>query len=197
VPKPPNPELARRILEIAREELIANPPEAVSMRGIAERVGVSPTAIYYYYDSKVALFEAISFEAIDSLLCIIEEAGKVEATGLGKLRALARSFMKWCDENPHQARLMMERLPAREGLSEEKLAHYNALSELAKRYLEEAVEEGSIASRDAELDISVAQAALWGIFVLRRAKRVYPRFWDSDEALVERFMELLLRHKEN
>jgi Transcriptional regulator len=196
LPKPPNPELAKRILEIAREELVDKPPEAVSMRWIAERAGVSPTAIYYYYDSKIALFEAISFEAIDDLRLAIEKAAKNEASGLGRLRALVRCFMHWCDENPHQAGLMMERLPAREGLSEEKLAHYNAISDLARRYLEEAEAEGALSPRDAELDISVAQASLWGIFTLRRAKRVYPRFWDSDEAMVERFMELLLHTEE-
>jgi AcrR family transcriptional regulator len=190
--KPPNPELAKRILGIAREELKAKPLEQVNMRSIASQAGVSPTAIYYYYESKDELIEAIKFEALDALVARIGEESASLPTALERLKALVRIFLAWCAESPHVAWLLMEALPAGTGLSEERIARYYSISNLAKRYLEEAIAEGSIGPRDAELDISVAQAALWGIFVQFRGKRLYPRYWESIDPLVERFMDLLI-----
>lgn len=190
--KPPNPELAQRILDIAREELKAKPLEQVNMRSIAAQAGVSPTAIYYYFESKDALVEAIKFEALDALVARVENETASLPTALERLEALVRIFLAWCAESPHVAWLLMEALPAGTGLDEERIARYYSISNLAKRYLEEAMREGSIKPRDAELDISVAQAALWGIFVQFRGKRVYPRYWESLEPLVKRFMELFI-----
>jgi AcrR family transcriptional regulator len=193
--KPPNPALARRILDITCEELAENPPERVNMRRIAERAGVSPTAIYYYYASKEELFETISFEAQDDIVRQIRAETAKAASSLEKISALVQVFLRWCRENPHRARLIMEKLPAREGLTDEKMRRYYAIADLAKEYLEGAVAEGSLERRDAELDISLAQAALWGICVQFASKRVYPRYWESIGPLVERFMELLLGRK--
>jgi AcrR family transcriptional regulator len=190
--KPPNPALARRILDIACEELEENPPDRVNMRSLALRAGVSPTAIYYYFASKDALFEAIKFEALDALLVRIEAATSAAAPALAKLEILVRVFLDWCGESPHVARLLMEELPAREDLEETELRRYYSIADLAKGYLEAAVAEGSLGPRDLELDISVAQAALWGLFAQFRGKRVYPRFWESIDPLVDRFMELFI-----
>jgi AcrR family transcriptional regulator len=190
--KPPNPELAKRILDIAREELKVKPLEQVNMRSIAAQAGVSPTAIYYYYESKDELIEAIKFEALDALVARIEKETSPLPRALEKLESLVRIFLLWCAESPHVAWLLMEALPAGTGLSEERTARYYSISNLAKRYLEEAIAEGSIGPRDVELDVSVAQAALWGIFVQFRGKRLYPRYWESIDPLVERFMDLLI-----
>jgi AcrR family transcriptional regulator len=189
--KPPNPELARKILNIARNELAAKPPAEVNMRHIAELAGVSPTAIYYYYKSKAELFSTLKFEAVDALVARIRvEADKAD-DAVGRLRVLMSVFLAWCGENPHVARLLMEEEPTVLDLEPERLRRYYAVSDLAKEYLEEA--EGSLSTLDAELDVSVAQAALWGIFVQFAGKRAYPRFWDSIDPLAGRFTEVFLR----
>ena len=48
------------ILEIAAEI----PLEGFSLRGVAERLGVSPQSIYYYFDSKNALLGALAEDSI-------------------------------------------------------------------------------------------------------------------------------------
>jgi AcrR family transcriptional regulator len=191
--KPPNPELARKILDIARGELASKAPADVNMRAIAEAAGVSPTAIYYYYQSKGELFARIKFEAIDALAARIRAEAAKSENAIGKLRVLMTVFIGWCRENPHVARLLMEEAPTEEDLAPERMRRYYAISDLAKEYLEDARAEGTLSPGDSELDVSVAQSALWGIFVGFEAKRDYPRFWDSIDPLVERFMELFLR----
>lgn len=193
MPKPPNPELSHKILDITRNELASKPPADVNMRAIAEAAGVSPTAIYYYFKSKGELFARIKFEAVDALVARIRAEAELERDAVGKLRVLMIVFIGWCRENPHVARLLMEETPTEEDLAPEQMRRYYAIADLAKEYLEEARAEGTLAPGDAELDVSIAQSALWGIFVAFEGKRVYPRYWDSIDPLVERFMELFLR----
>jgi AcrR family transcriptional regulator len=194
--KPPNPELARRILDIALEELGDKPPDRVNMRSIAERAGVSPTAIYYYFASKDELFERIKFDALEDLagrLATVESAG---GGARDRLAALIRLFVAWCLERPHVARLLMEALPPKETLTEDGTRKYYSVFFLAAKILEEGMAEGSIARRDVLLDVSVAQAAIWGLVTQFEAKRVHPSYWESIDPLVDRFIEIFLGKQE-
>lgn len=193
MPKPPNPELARRIVEVALAELADRPPEAVNMRSLAAKAGVSPTAIYYYFASKEALFERIKFEALGELEAgigrVLERADG--ASGRERLAALCRAFVSWGLSRPHLAELLMEELPPRLDLDEEAMERYYGIHEKARGLIEEALADGSMAGpRDPDLEASMGQAALWGLVTQFRAKRVHPRFWNDIDPLVERFLEL-------
>jgi len=188
--KPPNPELARRILDLALEELASKPPDKVNMRALAERAGVSPTAIYYYFPSKAELFERIKFDAMAELEGRVASATAQGGSSRDRLVALIRAFVAWCLERPHLARLLMEDLPPQEELTEEGMRKYYSIFFSARDLIEQAVKAGELSPRDAELDASVGQAALWGIVTQFASKRVHPRYWDSIEPLVERFIAL-------
>ncbi len=188
--KPSNPDLARRILDLALEELGSKSPDKVNMRALAERAGVSPTAIYYYFASKDDLFERIKFDIMDELGARIAVATARGGSARDRLEALMRAYVAWCLDRPHLARLLMEDLPPKEELTEETTRKYYAVFFAARDLIEEAVEERGLSSRNAELDASMGQAALWGIVTQFRSKRVHPRFWDSIDPLIERFIEL-------
>lgn len=195
--KPPNPELARRILDIALEELCDKPPNKVNMRAIAERVGVSPTAIYYYFASKDELFERIKFDAIDDLDRRLSAVDSIKGGAREKLAAFVRICVAWCLERPHLARLLMDELPPKEALSEEGMRRYYSAFLRAGDILRKGIEDGEIESRDILLDGSVAQAAIWGIVAQFQSKRVHPRFWDSVDPLVDRFIEIFIGKQES
>jgi AcrR family transcriptional regulator len=188
--KQANPELVRRILEISLEELGSKPPESVNMRGIALRAGVSPTAIYYYFASKDALFERIKFDAMDELEARLSAGARPGDSARERLAALIRAYAAWCLERPHLARLLMEALPPKEELGEGTMKKYYASFLRAGAIVEEAIAEGSIGKRDVLLDVSVVQAAVWGIVAQFRSKRVHPNFWGSIDPLIERFIEV-------
>ena len=195
--KPANPELQRRILSLALEELEGKSPERINMRSLAGRAGVSATAIYYYYPSKEALFERIKFEAMDELdgrVAAAIEAKAREGTA-ASVRALMRSFVDWCLEKPQLARLLMEGLPPREELDEEAMRRYYALHFRARDLLAEAVAEGLIGPCDLDLEVSLAQAALWGLVGQFLSKRIHPRFWDSIDPLVDRLAAIFIAEK--
>jgi AcrR family transcriptional regulator len=193
--KPPNPDLIRRILEAALEELDDKPPEKVNMRGIAEKVGVSATAIYYYFPSKEALFERIKLDAIAELDGRAAEAvGRVEGPK-ARLVALMREFAAWSLERYNIARLAMGDLPPSLDLDDEGMKKYYSVFFRAADLVEEAVAKGEIAPREVLLDASVAQAAIWGIVSQFRGKRVHPLYWESMEPMIERFIELCFESK--
>ncbi len=52
-------QLEHHILEAAREILAEGGIDALSMRTVADRVGVSATALYHYFDSKQALVDRV------------------------------------------------------------------------------------------------------------------------------------------
>lgn len=192
MPKPANPELARRILDIALDELGRKAPEEVNMRSIASRAEVSPTAIYYYFSSKDALFERIKFDAMDELEARLSAATLTATGSRERLAALIREYAAWCLERPHLAGLLMEELPPKEELTEETTRKYYASFFRARDLLVDAIAEGSVGPRDVLLEVSLAQAAIWGIVSQFRSKRVHPDFWDSIDPLIDRFIELFL-----
>ena len=196
--KPPNPELASRIVQLALAELADKPPEAVNMRSLAAKAGVSPTAIYYYFASKEALFERIKFETLGELEAAIGRVleGAAGASGRDKLAALCRAFVAFSLSRPHLAGLLMEELPPRLDLDEEAMERYYRIHDQARSLVVEALADGSMEGpRDPDLEASVGQAALWGLVAQFKAKRVHPRFWNDIDPLVERFLELFLGGK--
>jgi AcrR family transcriptional regulator len=192
VSKPANPDLARKILDITLEELSAKAPDKINMRDIAERASVSPTAIYYYFASKEALFERIKFDAMDELDSRLSASTLSEAGPRERLAAFMRAYAAWCLERPHVAKLLLEDLPPKEPLSDEAMRKYYASFFRARDLVEEAIAAGSLGGRDALLDVSIAQAAIWGIVSQFRSKRVHPRFWNSIEPLIDRFIRIYL-----
>jgi AcrR family transcriptional regulator len=190
--KRPNLDLSRRILAIALEELDTKPPDKVNMRSIAEKAGVSPTAIYYYFASKDELFERIKFDAMEELDLRLSAVEKIETGARDRLSALMRIYAHWCVERPHLAKLLLEELPPQETLTDEAMAKYYASFFRARDIVEAGIADGSLSDRDALLDVSVVQASIWGIVAQFKSKRVHPLFWDSVDPLIERFIELYL-----
>jgi AcrR family transcriptional regulator len=188
--KPSNPELVRRILEIAREELGEKPVDKINMRAIADRVGVSATAIYYYFESKEALFERIKLDALADLDKSISTAVERESDPKRRLIAFITAYASWCLENYNLARLLMDELPPELELTEETKRKYYSVFFRACELAEDAMAKGVIEKRDAILEVSLVQSAVWGIVTQFRAKRIHPRFWDSIDPLIDRCVEL-------
>jgi AcrR family transcriptional regulator len=104
---------AREIVDAARVLLDAEGPEGLSMRRIAERVGIRAPSIYKHLPDKQALEAALISAGF------AEWAGAFEAAAAGAgdpLAALARTYREYAKQHPHLYRLMTERPLARERL---------------------------------------------------------------------------------
>src|SRR5215467_6778045 len=83
---------AHSILEASIEQLEQDGEEALSMREIASRLGLSPRALYRYYPDRAALEAAIAEEGFRRLrAALLEDVGTRE--GEEALRAGATAYL--------------------------------------------------------------------------------------------------------
>ena len=94
-----------RIIDAARNLIVENGFEQLSLRGIARRVGYSPAALYEYFPSKDAIIEAVCAEIDDQLRDHVAHA--IENTDMRHplLRA-ALAYIDFAMTHPDDFRLL-------------------------------------------------------------------------------------------
>jgi AcrR family transcriptional regulator len=104
--------LREEILGAARELLAeTNDADAVSVRSVAERVGVSTPSIYLHFADKAALMDAVCEQVFADLDRVMEEAAATTDDPFDGLRLRGVVYARFALENPEQYRLAMMRMP--------------------------------------------------------------------------------------
>ena len=102
-------ERQREILDAARELLVDGGIEAVTMRRIADRVGIKPPSLYKHFRDKRALEVLLIADTLAGLAETLEAAGPA-------LEDVARAYRGFALENPQRYRLATERPLPRDDL---------------------------------------------------------------------------------
>jgi AcrR family transcriptional regulator len=105
---------AREIVGVALELLEEEGPDGLSMRRIAERVGIRAPSIYKHLPDKQALEAAIISVGFELQADALERS---LARSDDPLRALARAYRAFAKAHPHLYRLMTDRELNRELLT--------------------------------------------------------------------------------
>src|SRR5262249_55487004 len=100
---------AREIVAAGRALLEKEGPEALSMRRVADRLGVKAPSLYKHLPDKAALEDALVSAGFEELAAAFEGAGDLESLG-----AAYRTFAR---AHPHLYRLMTERPLRRDRLT--------------------------------------------------------------------------------
>jgi len=104
--------LREEILAAARELLAeTNDADAVSVRAVAERDGVSTPSIYLHFADKAALMDAVCEAVFADLDRVMEEAAATTDDPFDGLRLRGLVYARFALENPEQYRLAMMRMP--------------------------------------------------------------------------------------
>ena len=82
-----------RIIEEATCLFVMRGYRGISMREIAETVGISKAGLYYYFKDKEALFLAILSANLDIVERIIQEAGREGATTRDRITCMIRAIL--------------------------------------------------------------------------------------------------------
>ena len=103
----PGPGRAREIAAAGKELLDQEGPDGLSMRRLADRIGVTAPALYRYYPDKATLEDAIISEAHWELgdACA-ERAAQARGEGRDELLELTRTYRGWARRHPHLYRLV-------------------------------------------------------------------------------------------
>ncbi len=82
------------ILEAARRVLLRGGVAATTLEAVAKEVGVSKTALYYYFPSKDALLFELIFGALETHAREVHDAVEQAKDGADALRVLVRELVK-------------------------------------------------------------------------------------------------------
>ena len=140
----------------ARGLYLERGPEGVTMRGVAERVGVTATALYRHFADKDALLREVAGEGSRLLGSHLFRALEA-ATPLERLRATAGAYLDFAAAQPQAYRALFDAPPGDE-------ASPVALQQGAvRRFLRDRVREAMDAGDLAEGDPDGIALTLWSL----------------------------------
>ncbi len=98
----------QKILDIARNLLLTEGVQGISMRILAEKADYSPAALYKYFDSKEAIIEALRQEAWQRLATFEPEPPPAGTTSLADLYVRSgRNYLRFANQYPEYYQLIM------------------------------------------------------------------------------------------
>jgi AcrR family transcriptional regulator len=97
-------EILEAAWELAREQGLGG----LSLRDIAAKIGMRPPSLYWYFDSKHAIYDAM-FADGNRVLLKRMDAEDWPQEPRAALRTTARMFVEFCAEDPARAQLLFQR----------------------------------------------------------------------------------------
>lgn len=100
------------LVEAAGELLEADGLEALSLREVARRAGVSTAAPYHHFADKQALLVALAVDGFDDLAAALTRATAKVKTPRARLQAVADGYLRFAKQRPALYQLMFSPLLA-------------------------------------------------------------------------------------
>jgi AcrR family transcriptional regulator len=102
-------ETIEEILVIAEDLMDEEGVNGLSLSEVARRLGVKPPSIYKYFDSLIAIYDALFERGQRAHLAAMQHAMEGIEPGLGALAAGLEASCRWCLAHPATAQLMFWR----------------------------------------------------------------------------------------
>lgn len=148
--------------------------EAVSIRAVADAVGVTPPSIYLHFADKASLINAVCIRHFHDLDQYIEAAVAGTSNPLEQLALRGKAYVRFGREHPEQYRILfMSKPDATEAPPDEQLLEtcgFNALTDNVVR----AMEAGAIARMDPLLVATGLWTVVHGVTSLAISLPHYP-----------------------
>jgi AcrR family transcriptional regulator len=159
-------DLRRALVQAARELVRESGPEALSLREVARRAGVSQTAPYRHFADRRALVAALAAEGFRDLHMRMVRGAHAASSGKKALRAVAEQYVAFALEHPSEYRLMFGGELARGSALPEFEEASLAVFDLLRGGISTLKEQGQIVQRPTD-DIAVtAWATVHGLVML-------------------------------
>jgi AcrR family transcriptional regulator len=163
------------ILDAARQVFAEEGLEGASLRAIAVRAGYAPAALYFYFESKEAIYAEVLNASLAALGSAVDQAVAQTKNPRQKLEAAAMAFFRFYAENPRDLDLGFYLFrggmkPA--GLGHQRDESLNAALEAALRPIAEAAIELGASQRSANLLMVDCFAHATGLLLLLHTGRI-------------------------
>lgn len=189
--------LRKKILDAARELILAEGIDALTLRKIAERIEYSPTAIYLHFKDKEALVREL---CVNDFVALADEFAAIsgEADVIERMRLAGRAYATFALKHRDQYRLMFMAPKVHEPLEDEPFKgnpEFDAYA-FCHALCREAIEAGRIRPelKDAELLAQVVWAGIHGVVSLEisRGNDTWVK-WRPAKRRVELMMDALVK----
>ncbi len=159
------------IVESARDILADQGMEALSMRSVAERVGVSATAIYHYFENKDELVGRVVRQGFQQFGEYLETVASQHPRGsLERVRAIGHGYLEFALEHQAYFRVLF-------GLHHQ---HPHALEDLPedggyrllRQAVQEAIDAGTMRRADPDLMVMYLWSVAHGLLTISMACRI-------------------------
>lgn len=161
--RPTEPIDVSLIVDVAREEIARRGYEGVSLREVAEKVGVSKAAVYYHFPTKAELYDAVLEEDAGAMMQLVEAAKLDQGTFPERLDRLGALVCDYLAGQPAVARLFLRELvghgPYLSGAGAKRVAE---ILELTAAFLRAGADAGDFRVDDErQLAVSIAGVHLF------------------------------------
>lgn len=146
------------VIDAARELVVSEGADAISLRGLARRLGVTAPALYAYVDDREDLLRAVAGEGLGQLGARFDAIDTDDP--VDRLRQQCRCYVEFAVENPDLF-LTMFTFPPQLSVAAPlgiEIDEATTLFGRAVEAIDEAVRQGAIAQQD---DTLVASLAMW------------------------------------
>ena len=185
-------ELRRAILDAARSSIVSGGYDSISMRGLAEAVGLTHGSLYAYFEDKEQIFAALVEESFEQLAQSLRRTPGRNGDPVRFLRRAGRKYAEFGLQNPgaYEFAFILRRPDG------------GGKPHVAYEYLRSAVQRCIDAKRFRIRDADAAGQAVWtavhGVTALLIARPAFP--WKNKKALIGRVVDsaidgLLIRHE--
>jgi AcrR family transcriptional regulator len=99
-------DLPRALVREAVHTIQRRGVEALTLRGVGDRLGVSRTALYRHFDSKQALLASVAGEGFRTLRQELDEAWTAAGRGRAGFEAMGRAYVRFAVRHPGHYRVM-------------------------------------------------------------------------------------------
>ncbi len=153
--------------------------EGVSLRAVAQRVGVSVPSIYLHFADKQALLDAVCEEVFEQLFLALKEASADARDPFDALRLQGAAYVRFAVTNPENYRIGMMRGPSQHDPADEIASGaFGYVMETVTSCIDLGVFEGDPVQLSLQL-----WAGVHGLSALMIDKPLFP--WASIDSLVD------------
>ena len=185
-------QVRENLLQVAMEMFESQGVEGVSVRAVAARVGMSPMALYRYFENRRELLRALWFMIIHDLKDYLCKS--IPPTGSARLRhrGMIRAFLDYWSEHPERFWLAYET----QGLdgplkpfpvAESHTATYLSTVNLFRSLTAEVARELGVADHEANMASDLCMTMMFGFLNSSMVNRRYP--WTDMARMKEIFIE--------
>lgn len=189
-PRPARADVRERIAAVATRLFCERGYAGTSVADIVARAGVTKPVLYYYFRSKAGLFCDLFLRHLASFRTMLERAMAEGGSTRERLVLLTREQLRYGRRHSREMRFILATVlgPRRDYPSMRLEEPHEINRRLFASLFADGMERGELR----RVDLDEACAAYMGVVLLANLRQIHHPARESDEALAERLVDMLL-----